>query len=222
MENNYRRESWELWGVAAIVSIAVLAGLVVRGFSGETVADAVKDIGAVLMPILAAALAARLVVRQMDPGQRFMQAGEDALRAIQKQHPTILSGPKPDKEGYDPDNPGKAGRYLFFQKNHTGNRSQLIPVLPFKIGVVEVRVAKRTLQLLGITEELEAVSGRVGEAVKAVLERQLQGTYEVLEVKSQNVSIAIDFDEGKLGPRGFGNAVERCAEAALDVLLNWK
>lgn len=216
---NKRRENWELWGLAAVVTIAVLVGLVIKGFSGETIADAVKDIGAVLVPILAAILAARLVVREVEPGQRYVKAGEEALRSLQKRYPSILSGPKPDKEGYDPDNPGHAGRYLFFQKNHIGHRSQLIPVLPFKIGVVEIRVAKRTLQLLDIPGELEEVSAQVRLAVKSVLEKNWSGNYEDLDAgRKANVSIAVDFDEERIGPRRFRTAVSDCAQAALDAL----
>ncbi|MBM4354845.1 MAG: hypothetical protein FJ109_13830 [Deltaproteobacteria bacterium] len=222
MQSSDGKQNWDLWGVAAIVTVAVLAGLAFKGFSGETLADAVKDIGAVLVPILAATLAARLVVREMDPGQRFFRAGEEALIAVQRRNPAILSGPKPDKENYDPENPGKAGRYLFFQKNHTGLRSQLIPVLPFKIGVVEIRVAKRTLQLLGTQTELEIVSGQVRQAVTAMLEREWSGLFEILETKNANVSIVIDFDEAKMGHRAFRKAVGQCAEAALEVLLRGK
>ena len=214
-----RKQHMELWGVAAIVTIAVLAGLAIKGFSGETIVDAIKDIGEVLIPILAAVFAARLVTREMDPGGCFIRAGEDALKAIQKRRPGLLSGPKPNTENYDSDNPGKAGRYLFFQKNHRGERSQLVPVLPFVDGVVEVRVSKATLKLLSISENLDTVSARVHDAVLKVAERDYPGMSQLLESKNERICIALDFDEEKLGPKGFRKAVECCAGAALDALV---
>ena len=221
MGSEDKQQHWELWGVAAIVTIAVLVGLTIKGFSGETVVDAIKDIGEVLVPILAAVFAARLVIREMDPEQRFVRAGEDGLRAVQKRHQTILSGPKPNTENYDSDNPGKAGRYLFFQKNHKGHRSQLVPVLPFTMGVVEVRVSKRTLQLLGLPmDELETFSKQVREAVlSSVVGTMSEDAYEVLESKNPNIAVAIDFDEEKIGPKKFRRAVELCTNAVLGVLV---
>ncbi|MFH1529508.1 MAG: hypothetical protein ABIK09_02110 [Pseudomonadota bacterium] len=221
MGSEDRQQHWEIWGVAAVVTIAVLVGLVIKGFSGETVVDAIKDIGSVAVPILAAVLAARLVIREMDPEQRFVRTGEDGLRAIQKKHPTILSGPKPNTENYDSDNPGNAGRYLFFQKNHKGHRSQLVPVLPFAMGVVEVRVSKRTLQLLGLPmDDLETISKQVREAVlSSVKSTMADDAFEVLESKNPNIAVAIDFDEGRIGPRGFRKSVLLCVDSALGVLL---
>ena len=219
MEPMDRQQHWELWGVAAIVTIAVVVGLVLKGISGAAVVDAVKDIGEVLIPILAAVLAARLVIREMDPESRFVRAGENALETLQSKHPTILSGPKPNTKNYDPDNPGKAGRYLFIQKNHKGDRSQLVPVLPFKIGVVEVRVSKMSLKLLGLADELEPISARVAKAVAEAVQKTYDtASFEILDVKNERVSIAIDFDEGKQVTKGFKKAVALCANTAMDVL----
>jgi hypothetical protein len=110
MSIDSRRQGWEIWGVGLLVSLAVLVGLYFRGASPENVADAVKDIGAALIPILSAFVAARLVLRERDPAERFRHAGEDALATLARRHPGWLSGPKGSRE----DERGR--RFLFFQK----------------------------------------------------------------------------------------------------------
>jgi len=212
-----------VWGVALIVSIAVVLGMVFKGVSGESVSDAVKDLGAALIPILSAVLAARLVTREMDPAERFLQMGEEALRGVQRQHPDLLSGPKANRENYDPENPGKAGRYLFFQKGAQGKKGQFVPIPQLKEGIVEIRVPKTTLLLLGWQREgLEQVQldvlATVRRAVEDVIKERWTGACEVLEHKHADIAIVVDFDEAKLGPRKFSRAVTDCVEAAFVAL----
>lgn len=221
--NTENQQRWEIWGVGVVVSIAVLLGLVFKGVSGETVADAVKDIGAALIPILAAFLAARIVTGQMDPADRIQQAGEEALRTLQKNHSDLLSGPKANRENYDPENPGKGGRYLFIQRKGQGKKAQLIPVLPLREGIVEIRVPRTTLLVLGAEREgLEQLQqetlAKVRAAVEELLRRDWTNTYEIMEHKHQDIAIAVDFEESDLGPKKFGKAVAACGEAAIKVL----
>lgn len=222
-----QRQEWGVWAAAVVVSVAVMVGLLFRGLNGETAADAVRDIGGALIPILAAFVAARLVTRQMDPAQRFARAGEAALQKLQRSHSEILSGPKANSESYDPDNPGKAGRYLFFQSRGQGRRAQFIPVLPLPEGIVEIRVSLTTLLLFGFEREgLEQVrdstQASVRAAVEAALQRRWAGTYDILDHtrpgKQSDIAIVVDFDESRLGPRRFGQAVLDCGTAALGVL----
>jgi hypothetical protein len=110
----------------------------------------VKDIGAALIPILAAFVSARLVTRQMDPAEQRRRAAEEALAALAKANNEWLSGPKANSANYDPENPGKAGRYLFFQRNGKGIRGQFIPLKPLDEGILEIRVQAQTLKLLGV------------------------------------------------------------------------
>lgn len=214
-------QNWEIWGVAIVVSLAVLIGLFFKGVTGESVSDAVKDIGAALIPILAAFVAARLVTREMDPAERFLRAGESSLDSIKKKHPDILSGPKASRENYDPENPGKVGRYLFFQKK--GQKAQFVPVLPFREGIVEIRVPMTALLQMGYEREgLEEIQKgilkKVNNEVENRLKRFFPDTYEILEHKHKDIAIAVDFSELKLGPRKFAKVVTCCVEAALDAL----
>lgn len=218
--NHEKQPHWEAWGAAVVVSIAVLAGLVFKGISGETVTDAVKDIGGAVIPILAAFVAARLVTSQMDPSERIKRAGESGLGFIRQRYSEYLSGPKANRESYDPENPRKAGRYLFFQRGTQGRKAQFIPVEPLKEGIVEIRVPKTTLLILGAEREsLEGIQQNILKKVQAAvtdsLERNWRGDYEILEHKHPDIAVLIDFNEGNLGPRKFRQAVIDCAESAI-------
>jgi len=223
------RDQWDIWGVAAVVSIAVLAGLCFKGITGESIADGVKDIGAALIPILSAFVAARLITRQMDPSERIFHAGEDALARLQKRHPQRLSGPKANRENYDDKSPENADKYLFIQKEGKGRKAQLVRVPPLRDGVVEIRDPRTTLLILDTSldakrpEELskaqQSMLKKVSDAVETTLKRDWAGTYELLQSKHQDIAIVIDFDEVKLGYKQFGKAVLACAEAAFDALL---
>lgn len=221
--NEDSKQRWEVWGVGLVVTLAVLVGLRFKGISGESVAEAVKDVGAALIPILAAFLAARIVTGEMDPADRFQQAGEEALRALQRSRPDILSGPKANSEDYDSENPGKRGRYLFVQKRGQGRKGQLIPVTPLREGIVEIRVNMTALLVLGLEREgLEQVQqqvvAKVRAEVTAMLQRDWEGSFELLAHKSGDVAVVVDFDESKLGPRRFTKAVIACGTAALRAL----
>ncbi|MCP4643318.1 MAG: hypothetical protein GY851_22920 [bacterium] len=217
------RVDWETWGIAAVVTAAVVAGLVFKGLSGETIADAVKDVGQAMVPIGAAVVAARLVTREMDPSKRFQQSGERALESVQRKHRAILSGPSGSREKYDPENPGKAGRYLFVRRNGKGRKAQLVSVVPLAEGIVEVRVSKTTLLVLGesrdsVEQARQAVKRRVGDEVKHMLEDRWRGTFELLDHSHPDIAVALDFDERSMGYRRFAKAVADCAETATSVL----
>ena len=220
-------QTWKAWSTAAVVVIAVLVGLSFKGVSGATVSDAVKDIGKTLLPILSAFVAARVVIASTDPAGRHERAGEESLQAVQKKHSGHLSGPKASRENYDPENPGKAGRYLFFQRDAKGSKAQFIPVLPLREGVIEIRVSKTTLITLGakrdapdLDQQKLDMQKRVSEAVEAAINRSWKGKCEILEQKKHgDIAILVDFDESNLRLREFKRAVTECAEAALGVLL---
>lgn len=242
------RENWEIWGIALVVSGAVLAGLVFRGVTGDTLSDAVKDIGAALIPIVTAFLAARLVIREMDQSQRFQQAGEEALSRIQAAHSDWLQGPKYDKLNLDENKPGKAGRYLFVQKSTGSRRGQFVPVAHLRYGVVQIRVNRTAVILLGLAEQKDTASlekqqkrlqQEIAKAVEAVVDRRWKQFLEPpakdkdnesdssaseseesepKRVKHADIAIEVDFDERKLGPRKFRKAVQECVEAACRVI----
>lgn len=210
---------WEVWGAAVIVVVATLAGFHYRGFQGETVLEATRDIGTAVIPILTAFVTARLVMRNMSLEDRCLKAGEDALRHVQEKHPELLSGPKANREKYDQENADSQKRYLFFQKMNKGDKAQLIPLLPLKEGVVEIRVPKTTMLLLGCKREgLEELQRdllvKVREAVKSMLDREYSGSFEILEHKHDDIAIVADFDESNLNLKSYRKAIEACAETA--------
>lgn len=218
---------WEVWGVALVVSVAVSSGLAFKGLSGENLADAVKDMGSVIIPILSAFVAAKLVTGQMDPSERIARAGEASLVALREKHRDILSGPKGNRENYDEDNPGGADKYLFVQRDGKGRKAQLIRVSPLREGIVEIRVPKTTLLVLGIGNEdgLEAAQkealAQVRDAVQASIQRNVGDSLcEILPHKHPDIAVVVDFDESKLGPKKFGAAVMACGEAAVEALIS--
>ena len=219
MDRDKLRELLNDWGAAALVAFAVAWGLSYRGISGENVADAVRDIGTALVPIFAALFAARLVSRDKDPSERCVREGEDALRAVQKGHSGVLSGPKFNRDSYDSDKPPGAGRYLFVQKGGKGNKGQLVPVVPFREGIVQVQVSDTTRKVLGITQGLDETHLQVREAVEALLKSRFPKVeYEPVETKNPRVVLTVDFDEHALPPRTFGRIVRAVAEEAIHTL----
>jgi len=219
MEQESRARDWEVWGAALIVTVAVLVGIKYKGINGETLSEAVKDIGAAIIPILAAVVAARLVTKGMDPSERFLRVGEDALRCFQRKHPNLLTGPRASHDNYDPEKPGKAGRYLFFQKGAQAKKAQFVPVLPLREGVIEIRVPRTTLLQLGVEREaLEQTQTEMLAAVRQAVIKELQtrwaGAFEILEHKHPDIAIILDVDEAMLGPRKYSKLIGNCLEAA--------
>lgn len=212
-----RKSHTELW-VAAVVTLAVMAGLYFKGFTGETLTDAVKDIGDVAIPILCAFLAAHIVTSKMDQDEPIEKAGEDALGLLQKKYPEILAGPKGSRENYDPDKPGNAGRYLFFQGKEK-QKAQFIPVLPLKEGILEIRAPKTAFRISGLIDldaAQQSALPKMRQAVEACLKEAWKDKYEVLEHKHPDIAIVVDFEENDLGPKRFGKAVYACGEAAVN------
>ena len=225
MKSEKRIADWEVWCVAIVVSLAAIALLHYRGVNGETVAETIQNIGAAVIPILAAFVAARLVMRNMSLDEKCLHVGEDALRRLQAKNPGMLKGPKANRENYDQENSGDVGRYIFFQRNNNGRKAQFIPLQPLKDGIVEIRVPKMAMLLLGSEREgLETVQqdllAKVQASVKTMLERNYPGSFEILSHKHEDIAIVVDFDESRLSLRRFGKAVEACADTALKTVVD--
>lgn len=216
------REALEKWGAVLLVVFAVAWGLMYRGISGETLADALKDVGGALVPIFAAFFAARLVRADLAPGQRFLQAGEDAIRAVQSEYPSLLQGPKYDRQGYNPEAGGKGDRYLFHQVSTGRSRASFVPISPLSEGVVAITVSKKNLVILSRAGTPEADARRaVNDAVVRELERLGRDAlpHEVIDDVKGRTAIAIDFDEEAMGARRFRRAVARIVAVAHEAVL---
>ena len=223
------------WVVAGVTSAAVIAGLSFKGVSGETVSDAVKDIGGALLPLVGAMVAAGMVSRKMDEEASVLEIAESALRRVQDKNRGLLTGPKSNKSEPD-DGGGKsevedgnedgAKRYLFVQVSKDGKKGmkgQFVPVAPLEEGILTIKIQRQALQGLGIEGDLHAAQEHlvpvIHERVAAVAERQWKNKHVLIPTKDKNVAINIDFDEGAMTKREFGRAVEQCAGAAFQFLL---
>ncbi|MCB9530643.1 MAG: hypothetical protein H6700_02670 [Myxococcales bacterium] len=216
------REALEKWGAALLVVFAVAWGLMYRGISGETLADALKDVSGALVPVFAAFFAARLVRTDLAPGQRFLRAGEDAVRTVQSAYPSQLQGPKYDRQGYNPEAGAKGGRYLFHQASTGRRRASFVPVSPLSEGVVAITVSKLNLVILGRDGTPEDDARRaVKDAVLRELERLGRDAlpHEVIDDVKGRTAIAVDFDEEAMGARRFRRAAERVMAAAHQAVL---
>jgi len=221
MDGDRIQEHLEKWGAVLLVAFAVAWGMSYKGLSGETLADALKDVGAALVPIFAAMFAARLVRRDLPSEQRFRAEGERALRRIQRANPTILQGPKYDRDGYDPEAGGKGDRYLFVQALPKKSRASLVPLSPLSEGIVAVTVSKKNLVILdrAAAGEVEARTA-VRDAVTSLLaQERYVGRFEILESKNKRAAIVVDFDEDSMGSRRFRAAVEAVVDVAVKALL---
>ena len=215
------KEHLEQWGALLLVAFAVAWGISYRGFSGETMADALKDVGSALVPIFAALFAARLIRRDLPPEQRYLAEGERALRAVQKKYDKFLQGPKYDRAGYDPEAGGKGDRYLFVQALPKKARASLVPLSPLSEGVVAITVSKKNLVILerARTSEGEARTAVRKAVVELLKQKPFMGHFEILESKNRRAAIVVDFDEGSMGIRGFRRAVEAVIDRAVQTLL---
>lgn len=233
MDFKERIEHWGGYGALAVVAVAVIAGLFFKGFDGANLSDAVKDIGGALVPILTAYLAYRLVIREMPASERFLRAGEDALREVQRRYPEWLDGPRYNsakKKEDDSDNDGKAGRYLFIRKQSAKAKAQFVPLEPLSEGRLEIHVKNQALvirELAGRGDNVRQAEVRdklrlaIHEAVAGVLKKpQWIETYEEDGDVDSDVAIFVDFDEARLGPRNFKKAVVECVEAAWKAVEN--
>ncbi|MBM3494268.1 MAG: hypothetical protein FJX72_08105 [Armatimonadetes bacterium] len=223
--NNEREQQWVAWGVALVVSVAVLAGLAFKGVSGRSLTDAVKDIGGALIPILAAFVAARLVSGQADPADQAQRAGEAALAALQRKHPDVLSGPKAHRVNYDPEQAVSPARYLFIQRRSQNQRAQFVPVSPFREGILEIRVPKTALLILGAKREgLEQLQQQILTTVRTgvlgALDQDRRVVYEIIEHKNPDIAVVVDFNEAELGPKRLGRVITGCVSAALRALVD--
>jgi hypothetical protein len=221
-------EKWTMWGVGIIVSLATLASLHYKGLAGDTVLDAVGAIGQAVIPIMASLTAVSLIARNMDSGKKLEKAGKEACKRLQEKHPDLLSGPKPNrsKKGKEEEEEeGDIRYYLFFQKNNTGQKAQLMPVGPFKNGSIEIRVPMTTMLLLGCKREgLEEKQKILREKVKAAIKGHLgqikPDPFTIEEPDNDDISIVIDFDEDKISPRAFGQIVGSCGDVAFAMIVN--
>lgn len=221
MDTGRLKEHLEQWGALLLVAFAVAWGISYRGFSGETMADALKDIGSAVVPIFAALFAARLIRRDLPPEQRYLAEGERALRAVQKKHDKFLQGPKYDRDGYDPEAGGKGDRYLFVQALPKKSRASLVPLSPLSEGVVAITVSKKNLVILdrARTSEDDARVAVHKAVVDLLQQRPFVGHFEILESKNRRAAVVIDFDEEGMGARRFRGAVEAVIDRAVQTLL---
>ncbi len=219
------------WVVAGVTSAAVIAGLSFKGVSGETISDAVKDIGGTLLPLVGALVAAGMVTRKMDAEASVLEIAESALRRVQDKNRGLLTGPKSNKSEPDDGGGGKnevedgnedrANRYLFVQVSKDGKKGkkgQFIPVAPLEDGILTIKIQRQALKSLGIEGDLcaaqEHIIPVIRERVAAVAARQWKNSHVLTPTKDKNVAINIDFDEGAMSKRDFGKAIEQCAGAA--------
>ena len=219
MDGDRIQEQLEKWGAVLLVAFAVAWGISYRGLSGETLADAVKDVGAALVPIFAAMFAARLVRRDLPLEQRYLAEGERALRAVQKRFPEILQGPKYDRKDYDPS--GGGDRYLFIETKRGGKKASFVPLSPLAEGVVMISVSAQNLVNLGLdkTRSKEAQEAIHSAVMKVLTEGSFAGRYEILDsAKKERVAIIVDFDEQAMTVRSFGRAVQAVITAAVKAL----
>jgi hypothetical protein len=218
--NQYKlAQNIQIWAVAGVVVLAVGARLYFQGLTGQHVAEAVKDLGIALMPLVAAVVAAHLVTRHIRPSERYRLEGERALRKISATFGDVVSGPKFNRENYGKEDHPQAGRYLFVQKDRKGPKVQLVPSRPLKEGVLEIRVYKTTLSILDLQKEQTEVQKALEKAVRQVLKTpRYARNHEIIEHDHENICLAVDFDEHQLGYRKFHKAVYDCTQAAVQAL----
>ena len=221
MDGDRIKEWAEKGGAVLIVVLAVAWGLSYKGLSGETLADALKDIGGAIVPVFAALFAARLVREDAPREQRYLAEGERALRAVQKRFEKKLQGPQYLREGYDPEGGGKGDRYLFIQALAGRVKASLVPLSPLAEGIVAITVSKQNLINLGrSTTPEEGAHAAVKTAVEAILQGgRFTGQFEILQSKNKRAAIVVDFDEEAMGVRRFRGAVEAVVTAAVEALL---
>lgn len=195
------------------------------GFTGETIAQVTATLGT----------ASVIIITFIDKMKRqevsnFVSAGSKALSRLQKEYPAVLSGPrysKRNKEDFTIDEKVVDERkYLFIQREETGQEAQFIPVIPFKQAIVAVFLGSWALRVaMGRSgtptdKELEDAKAAVKTAVKSLAEREYVGLFEEIafdpaKAGNKNMCIALDFYDDKIAIKQFEAAVYKIGKAAL-------
>ena len=220
----------EITGIitASIAVLAVLGGLAVKEWNAENILGAIQEIATFVVTISAVIFTSRQVIKSLDPVQRYLKFGSEALKAVQKKHPSFLIGPKYDREKQDEDNPGAAKRFLFIKKPGALLKSPFVSLDSLGTGALDIRVSGKTVQILEPQwkdwdqaqkkQKIEELQKAVHLAVEKFVSSKYKGYYDIEQVKNPRTAIMIDFDEEKLGYRKFKKAIIECCEIALKEL----
>ncbi len=215
---------------ALLTLVAGAVWVYLDGFTGETIAQVTATLGT----------ASVILVTFIDKMKRqevtdFVVAGSKALSKLQKEHPAILSGPKYSKRNKTDfaieETTTDERKYLFFQKEGTGQEAQFIPVMPFKQAIVAVFLGSWAIRVSTLRtgtpddKEIEDVKIAVQDAVKAIAEREFGGLYEEIAFDAKkagngNMCIALDFYDDKISVKEFESAVYQIGKTALGAITS--
>lgn len=199
------------------------------GFTGETIAQVTATLGT----------ASVIIITFIDKMKRqevsnYITAGSKALSKLQKEHPAVLSGPRysrRNKEDFTIEEKTVDERkYLFFQREGTGQEAQFIPVMPFKQAIVAVFLGSWALRVaMGRSgtptdKELEDAKAAVKTAVKSLAEREFEGLFEEIafdpaKAGNGNMCIVLDFYDDKISIKKFESAVYQIGKTALGAVI---
>ena len=203
--------------------IAIIALLVKSKFETNELLGSIVDFTQVAVPVLVLLVATTL----KKDTKSFGEIGKEALTEVQKKNADTLSGPRYNRENYDPEK-GKGKEYLFIKKNEPGSklRAKFIPVEPLNEGVLAIYIQKATL-VYGLNyasakateEEIKKIQSNVTAALKDHLDKKYSGLYEVIEELNGDMAITIDFSENELGKRKFQKAISECTALALSSMV---
>ena len=203
--------------------IAIFLNLHLKGYGEENWLDAIKDIAGLIV-VLAVFVAS---IRISSRSGTFTDVARIKLDNLQKANPNFLSGPRYNRDGYDPEK-GQGLEYLFFRHHDLKSKLKvkLIPIQPLEEGVLVMYIQKGTL-VYGLNykseeatpEEIKKIQAKIETAVLSFIQNKLnKNFYDILPNSKDDTAIIIDFDENRMGKRKFAATVNGCLVCALKVL----
>ena len=200
-------------GVMSVIAIIVI--LINNNFDTNEVLGSIINFTQVGIPVLV--LLVTTTIR--NESKSFSEIGKKSLEQLQKTYPEILTGPKYNRDGYDPEK-GKGLEYLFVKNSEPGSkiRAKFIPIQPLDEGVLVIYIQKGTLAF-GLEygegnvkdEEIEKIQKEIHGLVNILISEKYNGLYEILEDKNSS-AITIDFNEQKMGKKLFSKAIFECTK----------
>ena len=207
-----------------VMSVIAIMGLLINNnFDTNQVLGSIINFTQVAVPVIVLLVAMKIRRKS----ESYSEIGKKSLEKLQKMHPDILTGPRYNREGYDPET-GKGLEYLFVKDivKDSKNRAKFIPIQSLDQGVLAIYIQKGTLAW-GLNygegkvkeEEIEQIQNEIRYSVKELLEKKYGDLFDILENKN-NSAIIIDFKELEMGRKLFSKAIFECAETPTLKLKN--
>lgn len=180
------------------------------GFTGETIAQVLTTLSTVAVLVVPLY---RILGQRANCG--FEYYAERAMSRLSHEFPTIVSGPKYSRTDYVPNSESAERKYLFFQRQNSKEKAQILPLKSTANGILEFNLSRTSIKVLSLSAEHGAIKKRMRELVLAKATELFSGQFEEAEFddsKQDNLCLVLEFNEA-LPAKRFENVVYQLGRA---------